>query len=224
MFNDLSASDYRCSNTFYIAEFENILSKIVKCYQLLIEDNLCVANNENLIRDILLIKYLKNNSVRKKIGLIDYLFDREVPEDFGIGRTDIKIQTINTFIDTAAYYTLECKRLDSKNLYGTTGLNAKYIENGIYRFVSKTYSSHYKINGMIAFIVENIDVEENIGYINNLLKSTFLNANTTKELHCKTIVNNFNYCYCSCHHGESNNDETIIYHLMFDFSNNIMVN
>jgi len=102
----------------------------------MLEDNVSLSNDENTIRDVLLINYLRDNSIRKKINLTNYLFDREVPEDRSVGRTDIKIQTQNTFEDTSAYYIIECKRLDGTNTTGTTGLNAKYIENGIYRFAS----------------------------------------------------------------------------------------
>ena len=220
MFNNLNASNYEYSNNFYDAEFKDILSKIISCYYLMLDDKVSLTNSENDIRDILLLNYLKKNKVRKKIGLINYLFDREVPEDIGVGRTDIKIQTINTFIDSNAYYIIECKRLDSVNLEGTTGLNAKYIKNGIYRFVTNAYSSYYKINGMIGFIVQEIDIHTNITSINNLLQNNFISCITTKALHNKDIgLENFNYCYCS-KHGQSGND-ILIYHLMLDFSNNI---
>jgi hypothetical protein len=106
--------------------------------------------------------------------------------------------------------------LGSSNAMGATGLNAKYIQNGISRFVSKTYSSHYKTNGMIGFIVETIDINKNIAAINGLLKGT---ANTTKELFKHKIVTDFHYSYCSTHDLDS--DEILIYHLMFDFSKNI---
>lgn len=221
MFNNLNASNYEFSNNFYNAEFEDILSKIINCYHLMLDDNIQLINDENDIRNILLLKYLKDNKVRKKIGLINYLFDREVPEDIGVGRTDIKIQTINTFVDSSAYYIIECKRLDSINLDGTTGLNAKYIENGIYRFATNTYSTYYKTNGMIGFIVQEIDIHNNIISINNLLKNKF-NANTIEELDIREINSDFKYCYCSTH-GQSH-EKIIIYHLMLDFSKNIQDN
>src|SRR5437588_387897 len=130
MFAELDASQYEYDGIFFNAEFEEILSKVIACYHLMLTDNVSLTNDENLIRDVLLINYLNNNQVRRQIGLTDYLFDREVPEDTTIGRTDIKIQTTNTFKDTAAYYIIECKRLDATNQSGTTGLNAKYIKDG----------------------------------------------------------------------------------------------
>jgi hypothetical protein len=188
----------------------------------MLDDNVSLLNNENEIRDILLLKYLKNNDVRNKIGLNNYLFDREVPEDNTMGRTDIKIQTANTFTDTGAYYIIECKRLDSVNRDGKTGLNAKYIENGVCRFISEFYSCHYKINGMIGFIVEEIDITNNIETLNNLLTDTFSStSNTIDKLYIKTIHKEFEHCYCSTH--KSAEGTILIYHLMMDFSKNMVV-
>lgn len=218
-FTELNASGFLYNGTFYNAEFEEILSKIIICYNLMLIDKVSLSNDENSIRDIFLINYLKNNAVRKKTNLTDYLLDREVPEDFTIGRTDIKIQTLNTFQDTSAYYIIECKRLDSTNANGSTGLNAKYIENGIYRFASKYYSIHNKVNGMIGFIVHPIDINQNVTSINNLLKTTFADAGTIQELKYREIVSGYDFSYCSTHSVEDNN--VVIYHLMLDCSKNI---
>jgi hypothetical protein len=216
MFTGLNASDYEHNGVFYNAEFVSILSKIIACYNLMIIDKISLINDENSIRDILLINYLRNNNVRKKVELTDYLFDREVPEDRSIGRTDIKIQTLNTFIDTSAYYTIECKRLDATNPTGRTGLNAKYIENGIYRFAAKKYSTYYNTNGMIGFVVESIDIHKNVTYLNTLLKTSFSNANAIRILRKYSIVEGFDYSYYSTHRIDT--EEIIIYHLMFDFA------
>ncbi len=101
MFTELNASSYDYNGIFYNAEFEEILSKIITCYNLMLTDNVSLTNDENAIRDVLLINYLNDNPTRKKNKLTDYLFDREVPEDRSLGRTDIKIQTLNTFQDTS---------------------------------------------------------------------------------------------------------------------------
>jgi hypothetical protein len=220
MFNSLNAGGYAHSVNFYNAEFENILSKIVVCYNLMMTDSIQLKNDENAIRDVLLINYLKNNQIRQQTDLTRYLFDREVPEDTSIGRTDIKIQTQNTFFDTAAYYTIECKRLDAINCSGTSGLNAKYIENAVCRFVSKTYSAYYRTNGMIGFMVQALDSHENVKLINKLLQDSFKQANTTSELYSHALTNGFRYCYCSNHtHDEG---EITLYHLMLDVSTKIL--
>lgn len=219
IFENLNASKYKYTDLFYNHEFEDLLSKIIKCYNLMTKEHFQLENDENKIRDILMIDYLKNYDIRNQIGLNNFLFDREVAEDIGMGRTDIKISTPNTFNDTSAYYTIECKRLDAKNLNGKTGLNAKYIENGILRYTSQIYSCHYKTNGMIGFVVQELDIHSNVTSINNLLKNIFSNCNTSQDLETKEIDRGFKYCYCS-KHGESNND-ILIYHLMLDFSKNI---
>lgn len=219
IFTELNASGYEYNGVFYNAEFEDILSKIIICYNLMIADNVSLTNDENTIRDVLLINYLKDNSIRKKIKLTDYLFDREVPEDRSIGRTDLKIQTLNTFQDTSAYYIIECKRLNNINLTGTTGLNAKYIKDGMYRFASTTYSTHYKTNGMIGFVIDPMDINTNVVSINNLLANNFLEANTTQNLQYREILTDFDFSYCSCHNVSE--DSVVLYHLMFNFSQNI---
>lgn len=220
MFTELNAYGYQYNGIFYNAEFEGILSKIITCYKLMLADNVSLTNDENTIRDVLLIDYLKDNPIRKKVKLKDYLFDREVPEDRSLGRTDIKIQTLNTFQDTSAYYIIECKRLDATRPTGTTGLNAKYIESGIYRFASTSYSTYYRTNGMIGFVVEPIDINKNVSSINNLLATRFLDANTTHYLQYREIVADFDFSYCSCHNVSENS--VVLYHLMLDFSKNIL--
>ena len=215
----LSASVYEDSVVIYNEEFEKILTKVIVCYNLMLTDKVQLINDENSIRDVLLLNYLKDNTVRKMIALTDYLFDREVPEDRSIGRTDIKIQTLNTFEDTSAYYTIECKRINASNLNGTTGLNAKYIEKGICRFTSNTYFTYYKTNGMIGFVVESVDIDRNIANINALLTSTYTSANTICLVNSRNILSGFEYSYYSTH--SIIGDEIIIYHLMFDFSKNM---
>ncbi|HET8574163.1 MAG TPA: hypothetical protein VFL76_09855 [Edaphocola sp.] len=219
MFTELNASGFGHNGIFYNAEFEDILSKVITCYRLMLSDKVALCNNENQIRDVLYLNYLNNDTVRKSIELQSYYFDRETQEDRTAGRTDIRILTANSFIETAAYYIIECKRLDATNPKGSTGLNAKYIENGICRFASKTYSTHYKTNGMIGFVVESLNINENVASINNLLSATFTKANTTQELKYRELIAGFEFSYCSTHSIGEN--DVLLYHLMFDFSKNI---
>ena len=218
-FAELNASSFGHIKDFYISEFEDILSKVIVCYNLMVNEKVLLKNDENAIRDILLINYLKDNTVRQAVKLTDYLFDREVPEDRTIGRTDIKIQTLNTFLDTSAYYIIECKRLDSVNTAGTTGLNAKYIENGIFRFVSNTYSTYNRVNGMIGFVVEPLDINKNIDAINGLLKTNFTQVGVVQDLQYFEITPGWDFSYCSTH--TVGGTSIIIYHLMLDYSLNI---
>lgn len=219
MFAQLNASSYKYCSTFYNAEFEGILSKIIFCYNMMIANDVRLESDENKIRDVILKDYLNDNNVRKQVNLMDFLFNREVPEDNNLGRTDIKIETQNTFIDTKAYYIIECKRLDSQNQTGTTGLNGKYISDGICRFVSGKYSTYKNTNGMIGFIVQPIDIHKNTICINGLLANQNFQTNTNFNLQPRKVKDDFEYCYCSTH--STGKQEIVIYHLMLDFSNNI---
>lgn len=221
----LDASGYIYNQSYYFKEFERLLEKVVLCYKFMINDDIKVpSNDENIIRDRLLIDYLKNNKIRNEINLTNYLFDREVYEDSKkcekVGRTDIKIQTKNTFTDTSAYYIIECKRIDNENLTGISGLNAKYIVEGINRFITKQYSSYYSTNGMIGFIVESIDIHANVTKINSLLKNNFKEVTVTREIQKTHFIPEFDYQYTS-QHLDCDNKEIVLYHLMFDFSNHI---
>lgn len=216
MFENLNASQFKHTSKFDGAEFESLLSKIILCYEKMKVQVNVLSNKENEIRDVLLIDYLKNNKIRRELGLTDYLFDREVSEDKTSGRTDIKIQTLNTFQDTAAYYIIECKRLDTKSQNWEKSLNSEYVNEGIARFVSGKYSTYYKVNGMIGFIVESMNINENVGVINGLLNGKL---QTSRTLHYHEIVSDFTFSYRSTHNLEIG--EIAIYHLMFDFSQQI---
>ena len=67
----LSASVYEDSVVIYNEEFEKILTKVIVCYNLMLTDKVQLINDENSIRDVLLLNYLKDNTVRKMIALTD---------------------------------------------------------------------------------------------------------------------------------------------------------
>ena len=220
MFSSLDASNFIGSVVIYDNEFEKILSKITICYQLMKADKVVLDNDENKIRNILLLNYLKNDKIRKKVDLFEWHFEREVQEDHSIGRTDIKVISPNTFKKQEAYYILECKRLDNTKTTGTSGLNAKYIEKGIYRFTTKYYSCYHRMNGMIGFVVEDLKIDENVKHINTLLTTSFTSITTKQEITKDSFIDNFEYHYSSVH-TDKDNDELKIYHLMFDLSEHI---
>ena len=223
MANPLDPSVFPGSADFYIAEFESILVGITSCYKMMIEDNVSVpSNNENRIRDILYSKYLNDNAVRKKI---DFYYNiicepAEYINHVSSGFVDLRFFSKNSLMDTSAYYIIECKRLDNQNLNGTTGLNAKYIKNGIMRFVDGKYSTNQYLNGMIGFVVEQMDITANITNINKLLRKNFSNANTETILTFHNFIKDFKYQYYSIH-KDIKNRKFKLYHLMFDFSANI---
>jgi hypothetical protein len=203
----------------YNQEFEKILLAVINCYKLMITCKIVLPNDENEIRNKLVgDEFLANNQVRNKLGIKDYIFEPEAPEKSG--RVDIKIISRKlTFFDTKAYYIIECKRLDGKNVSGTTGLNAEYIDEGIARFTSKKYSMYDGTAGMIGFVVDKMDIHQNVSAINTLLIEHFTQIFTEEVLTYKTIVSGFKYSYFSRH--KINGVSKIIYHLMFDFSDNI---
>jgi hypothetical protein len=219
---DLDAIGYSYNTINYVKEFQRVLCGIYSCYSLMLKDNILVPpNDENEIRNVLLDNYLNNDTVRNFTGLIWYTFNKEIPEKNG--RVDIKIEFRDPFIPVKEYYIIECKRLDNENLEGTSGLNAKYIENGILRFVSKQYPTNCGINAMIGFVVKAIDINFNVeNNINTLLQQHFTSCNTTKYIQKETFIPNFEFHYSS-EHNDINNVNFTLYHLMLDFSNNIIL-
>lgn len=220
MFDKLNATIYQGSDSFYEKSFEVLLSKITLCYLLMKSQKVILENKENKIRDVLLIDHLSNNAVRVQLKMLHWHFEREVPENTTVGRTDIKVISANTFLIQEAYYILECKRLDNKATEGTSGLNAKYINDGMSRFTTKYYASYHRVNGMIGFVVEKMDIHLNTKKINKLLK-TFGSPITNKYITKDNFIANFEYQYHSTH-LDTDGEELKIYHLMFEFSENIL--
>lgn len=217
--NKLDASEFVFKDKVCTHEFQTILSKVTSCYKKMITSNAPIPiNDENGIRDIILLDYLKNPKVKRELSLEDYLFDRETSENCSNGRVDIRIMPINPFISDEAYYILECKRLNNKATRGVSGLNYKYIDNGIQRFTKGFYSSYYKVNAMIGFVVESLEVHSNIEDINYLLENNFKHINTTDLLTRESFIDSFEFHYSSGHATEGN-QELKLYHLMFDFTN-----
>jgi len=220
MFSGLDASNFSGSISFYDNEFESILSKITACYKLMKNDKVVLENDENKIRNMLVNCYVNNHEIKKKIQLEYFVFP-EVPETQTTGRTDIRIHNPNSFMNqNEEYYIIECKRLDNTNTTGTSGLNAKYIENGINRFITKFYSSYYRVNGMIGFIVDDLEIHSNTKCINSLLSNSFKSIKTKKEITKDYFINDFDYHYHSVH-TDKDNEDLKVYHLMFDFNENI---
>ncbi len=49
MFGNLDASEFKYNTIIYNSEFEDILSKIIICYEMMIFDKVSLCNNENKI-------------------------------------------------------------------------------------------------------------------------------------------------------------------------------
>lgn len=200
-------------------EFKNILSKVVMCYEIMCSD--CVKqgktlpNNENSLRDILHYEYLNIKQVRAKCNLTQYLFVPEVPEDRKKndirGRTDLRvIIKSRTFENPQEYFTIECKRID-----GNKSLNEAYIVNGILRFVNESplYLSYYRTNGMLGFIVKDINVANNMNEIDSLLSNKYEEVKVIDNIVSEDSVP---CCYMSTY--ISQNKPLRLYHLMLDVS------
>ncbi len=197
--NNLDASIYEEAINDYELEFKNLLTKIYQCYKFIIKDKTKIpSNDENKIRDILL-NYLKDTKIRQKKCLIQgYRFDKEVDENKG--RVDIKIIDYNDFESHNAYYIIECKRLDGKSV-----LNKAYAKDGIERFTSSYkskvskpyYSSYYGVNGMIGFVVANININSNMKKIGNffsVIEENKLYESTHKSLKLYHLMMDFSDC------------------------------
>jgi hypothetical protein len=218
----LDAAPFNYSVIFHNTEFEQILAGIIACYYCIVNENIPLPpNNENEIRNIMLSedKYLKNTNFRAKHPPLDkYQFDPETVE--GNGRADIRILSVNPYEGDRAYYIIECKRINDENQTGVRGLNGEYIREGIIRFTSRKYPFYKKTAGMIGFVIANMNIKQNINFINELLKS-FPETNTQQVLVERPIVHDFECSYYSIH--KVGDEVKCIYHLMFDFSRNIRV-
>lgn len=224
---ELSASIYQFSSTYFNNELECILQECVGVYNQVISAHTIFKNDEEKIRDGF-ITYLKDEDYKHAHEPLDrYQFDKEVED--GSGRLDIRILPVNPYRGDNAFYSIECKRLDNKNVAGTSGLNAEYVKNGICRYVTSYYSSHNGSNAMFGFVVESMDIAQNVGHINALLSVDFykrnketINANPTQVLTYVDFAKGYQYSYVSRHRTVGGNEITL-YHLLFDFSQNIQV-
>ena len=184
-----------------------------------------LSNDENSITDRI-VTWLQDNGYRRvRTELLNYSFQREAPENSG--RVDIKVM-INqeSFADTNAYYTIECKRLDVKNVTGLSGLNAEYIKNGICRFVRDDYyTSYFGESGMLGFVVDAMNIDDNVECINLLLNKDFV-AQDGAHVNSNAIDPLTKYAFqgvplfWSKHH-KADGSELVLLHLFFDFSNNM---
>lgn len=222
----LTASEFQFSSSFFDSELEKVLCECVCIYTEIINKKTTFPNDEEIIRNGFLL-YLKDDNYKNMHSPLDkYHFDKE--EDDGQGRVDIRILPVNPYQGDKAFYSIECKRLNNTNVNGSTGLNAEYIKNGICRYVTNYYSTHYDTNTMFGFVVERMDIDKNIKNINGLLHNDYINqqgvtvnAKAKLPIQYFNFANSYPYSYISTHTHISGK-ELVLYHLMFDFSNNII--
>lgn len=224
----LNASPFTYSSVRRDSYFESILKVCVIVYQSIISTTK-VQNNENEIRDEF-IKYLQDINFKKQHELKNLKFDPETRENSG--RADIRVlPTKDEYIDDDEYYLIECKRLDNKRLKGKSGLNAEYVKNGICRFVNNNYySSFFGCNAMFGFLIAPVNIPSDIVRNINILmhsplvndKKQIVNANAIQDLMYEDFANNYPYSYISKHKCDVSGSSLILYHLVFDFSNNVV--
>lgn len=226
MNSELNASRFTFCADFCSKEFMNISEGIVAIYFDMVSRNVLLPNNENRITEYIVLNYLKNDTYKEtSTTLKNYHFDFETIEN--TGRADVRVLPINPYVGDKAYYVYECKRLDNKQNSGIAGLNAEYIKNGICRFVSNYYTSYYNENGMIGYVVEEMDIIKNIDCVNILMDTDFINdrnlsvnASPISKLKQSDAIDGFRNLYYS-KHKTINDKEISLLHLIFDFSKNI---
>jgi hypothetical protein len=81
---------------------------------------------------------------------------------------------------------------------------------------------------MLGFVVEDTNISRNVTQINSLLPNKYINqqrktvcAYATQQLTYTDFASGYQYSYIS-KHKRSSKHEITLYHLMFDFSNNIV--
>lgn len=205
-------SDSLLNQHIAIDILNHIVEKVLECFDLMMQD--CsrnshkIDNNETAIRDYLFCNYLNNDDVMRNINFDDFRFSSEVPENYvnsrPQGRTDLQIYSFDNFRFRERYFIIECKRIG-----GDLTLNRKYIDDGMCRFIGDKpkYTSYFKVNCMLGFVIKNIDIGENINRINSLLKNTYPNVPVQDYLHKWRIPNT----YISSHGKAADTQITLIH-------------
>lgn len=180
-----------------------------------------IQNNEEKIRTHLVANYLNNDEFRNSIGYNTLMlrFDIEVPENYKkeeethLGRMDIRVITPNFFKDTKDYYNIECKRID-----GSKVLNNLFVKEGICRFVLEhsKYLSYHNKNIMLAFVVKNIDIAQNVAQINQIQIDN-KDMKIIQELQRNEMNGKQYYLYESRYINE--NRQLELSHMFYDLSN-----
>lgn len=199
----------------------DILSKVLICCEMMkkdcLEGKMKIKNLEEDIRDYLFHNYLNDDDVMAQVGLSEFRFFPEVPDNYQnnkpVGRIDLQVISIDMFRYRERYFTIECKRID-----GSKTLNRYYIDEGIKRFVKSKplYPSYFEMNSMFGFVVKEIDINKNMTKINDLQKEYY------KDIKIKTPISSLNISLKHNYTFESEYflDETdiLLFHIFYDFS------
>lgn len=200
---------------------KDIIAKILICCDMMIRDclegKITIKNLEEDIRDYLFHNYLNNDNVMEQVGLGEFRFFSEVPENYQnnkpIGRTDLQVINMDMFRYRRKYFTIECKRID-----GTKKLNRYYIEEGIKRFVNPKplYKSHFGMNCMFAFVVKEIDIDKNAQKINDLQIQEYKDIKIKTPILFSAMSSRHNYTFESEYFLDES--DILLFHIFYDFS------
>ncbi len=184
-----------------------------------------IKNNEEKIRTHLVENYLNDYEFKNRIGYGTLMlkFDIEVPENYKIdeekhlGRMDIRVITPNIFSNPKDYYNIECKRID-----GSKTLNELFVKEGICRFVleDSKYLSYHNKNIMLAFVVKNINIEQNVKQINQIQNDN-KDIKMIQELQRNHMSKKQYYLYESRYAKE--NQQLELSHMFYDLSEIVRV-
>lgn len=213
------------SLNFYLKQglYDIIIDGLIDCCLLMskscIEQSRKILNHEEKIRTHLVENYLENDIERRKTSLSKQhlRFEVEAQENYDNknesyeGRVDIKVISKDTLADRRAYYIIECKRIDGKET-----LNKKYITEGVQRFITEKYSSHYGKNIMLGFIVKDINIQSNIQKINSLNQNILYTYIDTDMLTVRSDSEN-NYAVCESKY-KVKSKLLLLNHIFYNFS------
>ena len=197
--------------------FSLIIWHISQCCKKMRED--CKTTGENLYHHE---DKISNRLVERHLDM-NYLglrFERETLEHYDPesdtykGRTDITIKSSDWLKNREAYYIVEAKRLD-----GGTSLNKAYISEGISRFVilpSSKYPSYYGKSIMLGYVVQAIDISENVVEIDKLQRKMIVNvAIGEMNLVCD---DGEGFSHYQCLYQANGNINVVLAHLFYNFS------
>jgi hypothetical protein len=197
-----------------------IIAHLIKCSKQMKED--CIADDNLLKNDEDAITNRLTVFLNAGPNILRY--EPQSPEHYNdrtdryIGRTDIKVISVDYFRDAKAYHMVECKRID-----GTNTLNRKYINDGVARFLTPTskpkYSSYYMRNIMFGYVVRAIDVSDNADKIDKLQHS-LLKKLTITNFMLKQNDNSQYYVY-TCDYFHAYIERIELSHLFFNLSDAI---
>ncbi|MFA7290484.1 MAG: hypothetical protein WC055_16535 [Melioribacteraceae bacterium] len=158
--------------------------------------------NENEIRDRFIYDFYYDSTLLKGLINRNILFvnwERWVfKNEDDLGRTDL------SFAISGIEFIVECKRLKNAS--------SQYIDEGLYRFINKDYSSNETYAGMMGFVVD--------GDIKSICSS--LEAKCKEESYCKNDffnakINITENSFVTSHFRKEI-DVINIYHLFFEFN------